>query len=198
VATFRLKGQDEICRETPKKCGKKYDERAMMNFLKRALLALLLLEFPVGVLAGEDGLRGPVTNLPLPRFVSMKAEKANVRRGPGLTQKVDWVFTRKNMPLQVVAEYGNWRRVLDIDGAGGWIHFSLLSGVRTVIVQKDYTPLRSSAAVGADPNAYAEQGVVAFLVKCRPRWCQIKVRGQWGWVLKTEIWGEAPDKIAKN
>ncbi|NOX41232.1 MAG: aspartyl-trna synthetase [Alphaproteobacteria bacterium] len=169
-----------------------------MSFLKCALLALLLIGLPAGVWASEDGARGSVTNLPLPRFVSMKADKANVRRGPGLTQKVDWVFTRKNMPLQVVAEYGNWRRVHDVDGAGGWIHFSLLSGVRTVIVQKDYTPLRSSAVVGADPNAYAEQGVVAFLVKCHPNWCQIKAGGQRGWVLKSEIWGEVPDKVGKN
>jgi len=141
--------------------------------------------------------RGPVTHLPLPRFVSMKATKANVRRGPGLTHRVDWVFERKNMPLEITAEYGNWRRVLDVDGAGGWVHYSLLSGVRTVLVKKDYTPLRQNPAVGAKPNAYSEQGVVAFLGKCLPQWCLVRAGAQKGWVLKSEIWGVLPDKMHK-
>jgi len=139
--------------------------------------------------------RGPVTNLPLPRFVSMKADKGNVRRGPGLSHRVDWVFTHKHMPLEITAEYGNWRRVRDMDGAGGWMHYSLLSGVRTVILLKDYTPLRITPAVGADPNAYAEQGVIAFLGKCLPEWCRVSAGGESGWVLKTEIWGVRPDEL---
>ena len=142
----------------------------------------------------EGARRGPVTNLPLPRFVSLKAAKANARRGPGLTQRVDWVFKLRHMPLRVTAEYGNWRRVEDMDGAGGWVHYALLSGVRTVMVRKDYTPLRSAPDVGAPPNAYAEQGVVAFLGKCLPAWCRIRAGGQRGWVLKSEIWGVDPDE----
>lgn len=141
--------------------------------------------------------RGPVTNLPLPRFVSLKADMGNVRRGPGLTHRVDWVFKRRNMPLEIVAEYGNWRRVVDIDGAGGWMHYSLLSGVRTVIVEKDYTPMRQNPAVGANPNAYAEQGVIGFLGKCLPAWCRIRSGGNRGWVLKSEIWGVGASETHK-
>ncbi len=81
--------------------------------------------------------RGPVTNLPLPRYVSMKAATGNVRRGPSLTHKIDWVFKRRGMPLEITAEYGHWRRVQDRDGAGGWVHYALLSGVRTVLVEED-------------------------------------------------------------
>jgi len=138
---------------------------------------------------------GPVTNLPLPRYVSMKAETGNARRGPSLTNGVDWVFTKENTPLEITAEYGHWRRVRDIDGAGGWMHYSLLSGVRTVIVQKDYTPLRMRPEIGSDPNAYAEQGVIAFLGECRLKWCRIKANGLRGWVLKTEIWGVGDKEI---
>ncbi len=144
--------------------------------------------------AGETQ-RGPVTNLPMPRFVSMKADKGNVRRGPGLTHRVDWVFKREDMPLEIVAEYGNWRRVLDVDGAGGWMHYSLLSGVRTVIVQKDYTALRASPDISAAPNAYAEQGVVAFLGDCLRHWCRITADRHKGWALKSELWGVYPDEI---
>ena len=104
---------------------------------------------------------GPETKLPLPRYVSMKASEGNVRRGPGMTHRVDWVFTRLNLPLQITAEYGNWRRVRDMDGAGGWMHYSLLSGARTVMVTKDYTPLRSLPDVGAGPGEIGDGPPVA-------------------------------------
>jgi SH3-like domain-containing protein len=65
---------------------------------------------------------GCVTNLPLPRFVSLKGNEGNARRGPGLTHRIDWVFTRSGMPLRITAEFENWRRVEDFEGAGGWVH----------------------------------------------------------------------------
>ena len=99
----------------------------------RAALAALLLVWrrrrsPAP--AAADPARGPVTNLPLPRFVSMRAESANARRGPSLDQRVDWEFVRRGLPLEITAEYGQWRRVRDADGAGGWVHHALLSGRR--------------------------------------------------------------------
>ncbi|MDA5556603.1 SH3 domain-containing protein [Shimia sp. MMG029] len=138
--------------------------------------------------------RGPVTNLPLPRYVSLKASKANVRRGPSRTHRIDWVFTRKSMPLQITAEYGHWRRVRDIEGAGGWIHYSLLSGVRTVIVQKDMLPL----AVRPDQTqatAHLELGVIAKLEECTLDWCRLKAGGYKGWVQKTDLWGVSAEEI---
>ena len=77
--------------------------------------------------------RGPVTNLLIPRYVSLKASEANARRGPSLSHRIDWVFKKKGMPLEIYGEYDNWRRVRDAEGAGGWIHYSLLSGVRSYI-----------------------------------------------------------------
>lgn len=143
----------------------------------------------------EELVLGPVTNFPLPRFVSIKRKKVNVRRGPSESHRVDWVYQLANMPLQITAEFGHWRRVRDIDGAGGWVHFALLSGVRTVIVQKDYTPMRTLPDVGSDPVAYAEQGVVAFLGDCGLDWCQIQADGHRGWVLKTELWGVDAEEL---
>ena len=92
--------------------------------------------------------RGPVTRLPLPRYVSLKGEEGNVRRGPSLSHRIDWVFHHSGMPLRVVGEFGHWRRVEDRDGAGGWVHYSLLSGVRTVIVDDDMLDLH----LGPDPE----------------------------------------------
>ena len=65
---------------------------------------------------------GSVTNLPLPRYVSMKASEGNARRGPSLSHRIDWVFKRRHMPLRITAEHGHWRRVEDRDGMGGWVH----------------------------------------------------------------------------
>ena len=70
----------------------------------------------------------------------MKAAEGNVRRGPSLTHRIDWVFKRRGMPLQITAEYGNWRKVQDRDGAGGWVHYALLSGVRTVLIESEMLP----------------------------------------------------------
>lgn len=139
--------------------------------------------------------RGPETNLPLPRFVSLKTAEGNVRRGPSLSHRIDWVFTRRDMPLQVVAEHGNWRRVEDRDGVGGWIHFALLSGVRTVIVDQDMVELRSRPDPQAGVVAQAEAGVIGRLGACLPEWCEITAGGEDGWVPKTAIWGVEPGEV---
>ena len=89
------------------------------------MVVLSLIFMGVSGVAVAETKRGPVTNLPMPRFVSMKAAEGNVRRGPSLTHRVDWVFKHENMPLKVVAEYGHWRRVQDAEGQGGWMHYSL-------------------------------------------------------------------------
>ncbi|MGJ8585279.1 MAG: SH3 domain-containing protein [Marinosulfonomonas sp.] len=139
--------------------------------------------------------RGPVTNLPLPRFVSLKASEANVRRGPSLSHKIDWVLRLRNMPLEVTAEYGHWRRVQDKDGVGGWVHYSLLSGVRTVMIETDLLPIYAKADDSAQVNAYLEAGVVARLGSCVPDWCRIRADGYRGWAHKDSLWGVLPDEI---
>ncbi len=137
---------------------------------------------------------GPVTNLPMPRYVSMKASEANVRRGPSLTHRIDWVFKRRDMPLRIVAEHGHWRRVEDRDGQGGWIHYSLLSGVRTVIVEETLN-IHSRPNTDAPINAVLEAGVIARLGKCDPDWCQLRSGGFRGWTPKTLLWGVSPNEL---
>lgn len=142
-----------------------------------------------------SAVRGPVTNLPLPRYVSLKAHESNVRRGPSLTHRIDWVFKRKEMPLEITAEFGNWRRVRDIDGVGGWMHYALLSGVRTVLVQEDLLAIYSMPDPESEIRAHLELGVVAKLGKCDPDWCRISADGQRGWAQKSALWGVTPDEI---
>lgn len=144
---------------------------------------------------GGGVIRGPVTNLPVPRYVSLKGSEGNARRGPSLSHRIDWVFRHAGMPLRVVAEFGHWRRVEDKDGAGGWIHYALLSGVRTALVTQDMVELRSRPHPDADIVARAEMGAIVRLGECNPGWCRISGGGQRGWVPKTSIWGVDPDEI---
>ncbi|WP_246082448.1 SH3 domain-containing protein [Rubellimicrobium rubrum] len=138
---------------------------------------------------------GPETNLPLPRYVSLKTDEGNARRGPALDQRIDWVFTREDMPLQITAEYGHWRRVEDRDGEGGWVHYSLLSGTRTVIVDQDEMPLRTRPDEGSQAVALLEQNVVARLESCEAGWCRISAGGYGGWAPKDAIWGVGADEV---
>jgi SH3-like domain-containing protein len=161
--------------------------------IKSALAALaMLVSLPQpSAFAGEVG---PVTNLPLPRFVSMKASEGNVRRGPSLTHRIDWVFQRRDMPLQITAEHGHWRRVEDRDGMGGWVHYSLLSGVRTVLVEQDMLNLHVRPDPNAPVSAALELGVVARLGDCDLEWCELRTGGFKGWAPKSRIWGVAPNE----
>ena len=165
------------------------------RFLGGGFLAAFLACFLAASSALQAAERGKVTNLPIPRYVSLKAEEGNVRRGPSLSHRIDWVFTRRNMPLEVTGEYGHWRRVRDRDGQGGWVHYSLLSGVRHVIVNSDLAPLRVKPDPDAVVNAYAEAGVVARLGDCTLDWCRIVAAGNSGWIEKSAIWGVDPSEI---
>lgn len=139
--------------------------------------------------------RGSETNLPLPRFVSLKSSEGNVRRGPSLEHRIDWVFRHRDQPLRVTAEFGHWRRVEDHEGQGGWIHYSLLSGVRMVLVTEAKTELRASPDEKAQINAIAEEGVLGRLGPCTVDWCEIKAGGEKGWVQKLRLWGVDPDEV---
>lgn len=138
---------------------------------------------------------GPETNLPLPRFVSLKSDDANVRRGPSLSHRIDWVFTREDMPLMITAEYGHWRRVVDREGLGGWMHYALLSGTRTVIVDRDMQPLYSRPDENAPVNALVEAGVIARIEQCTPDWCRLSAGGFRGWAPKSALWGVGAEEI---
>jgi len=138
---------------------------------------------------------GQVTNLPVPRFVSMKAAEGNVRRGPSLTHRIDWVFKHRDMPLRITAEHGHWRRVEDRDGMGGWIHYSLLSGTRTVLIEQDRLQLLARPDPRAPVAAEFEVGAIARLGACDLEWCYLRADGYKGWAPKTRLWGVGATEI---
>ena len=160
------------------------------------MVAALLTAAPLGALAVEPGAalvpeqtRGPVTNLPLPRFVSLKSNEANARRGPDQSHRIDWVYRRRDLPLRVTAEFENWRRVEDADGQGGWMHHALLSGLRTALVQTDMTPLHQRPDLDSAQTALLERGVIARVRACELEWCRLEVDSARGWAQKRHLWG---------
>ncbi|MEO1562302.1 MAG: SH3 domain-containing protein [Pseudomonadota bacterium] len=156
--------------------------------MKHLVLAALMAAGIAGAPMASDAL-GPVTNLPIPRYVSMKAEQGNVRRGPSLTHRIDWIFQHKGMPLRITAEYGHWRRVEDIDGEGGWMHYSLLSGLRTVVVNEDEVALYVQPDTGSVFRVKAENGAILRLSECDGDWCRVSSGRHKGWVQKASLWG---------
>ena len=142
--------------------------------------------------------RGPVTNLPLPRFVSMRAESANARRGPSLDQRVDWEFVRRGLPLEITAEYGQWRRVRDAEALGGWVHNALLSGVRTALVQGE-APVALRAGPTEEGGGAGDGGAGGGRAArgLRGAWCEIAAGGVEGWLPRAAIWGVGADETVE-
>ena len=169
-----------------------------MRAVKALSLSMLLMLAPLAAPSAraEEPVLGPVTNLPIPRYVSLRSNRINVRRGPGLDYRKDWVFRRAGLPVRIVDEYGDWRRIVDNDDAGGWVYHAMLTGRRTVLITAGRATLRESPADTAAATARAEEGVVARLRRCEPEWCEIEADGHSGWVRKADIWGVDADEVA--
>jgi len=133
------------------------------------------------------------SGLPLPRFVSLKKSKVNVRRGPSRQHPIAWAFTKKGVPVEVISESDNWRLVRDVEGSEGWIYQGLLSGERSVVV----APWEGEALLdirkkpGADSSVVArfEAGVIAEVRNCTGSWCRIESAGYEGWIAQNKVWG---------
>jgi len=133
------------------------------------------------------------SGLPVPRFVSLGAEKANVRNGPGKRYPIGWVFVRQGVPLEVIAEYEMWRKIRDKDGAVGWIHRSLLSSRRSAAIKgKKPSALHRQPDPKSDLIAQLEPGVIARILTCEDGWCRLDVGGRRGWILRARLWGVRP------
>jgi len=155
-------------------------------------LALLCLPIPPDGVAAADGVppaQHKGSGLPIPRFASLRSDEVNVRTGPGTRYPVDWVFRRKLMPVEIVAEYENWRKVRDWQGASGWVHQSLLTGKRGFVVSSKEANLYRTPAMSAEIVAKLEPEVMGEIRSCSGEWCRVSVSGVTGWIERTRIWG---------
>ncbi len=126
------------------------------------------------------------------RFVSLKAERANLRVGPGRRYPIEWVYTRPGLPLLVIANFDQWRWVRDHEGTKGWMHKSLLSVHRTVLIMEGVQTVHERPLSGSPAVLRAEAGVIANLLACEEGWCRIALAGEEGWVRETALWGVKP------
>jgi SH3-like domain-containing protein len=166
-----------------------------------ALAAALLAALPAA--AGPTGAigTGSVSGLPVPRFVSLKADRINVRAGPNRDQEVRWVYTRAGMPVEITAEFENWRRIRDWEGAEGWVYHSLLSGKRSAVVvptlKDELVPLYDSPDVEAAVVARLQAGVLGSLQSCTGTWCAFSGKGFDGWIRQDRLWGAYPNETVQ-
>ena len=158
--------------------------------------AVLALQPDTGRAAGEAA--GSVSGLPVPRFVSLKSDRVNVRSGPNKDQDVRWVYTRAGMPVEITAEFENWRRIRDWEGAEGWVYHSLLSGKRSAVVvpslKDDLVPLYESADADASVVARLQSGVLGQLKSCNGMWCAFAGKNFSGWIRQERLWGAYPNE----
>ena len=130
------------------------------------------------------------SGLPLPRFASLRSDEVNVRTGPGTRYPVDWVFKRKTMPVEIVAEYENWRKIRDWQGASGWVHQSLLTGKRTFIVPaKAGQPAQDAGDLGRGGGQARAGGDGRNPLLHRRLVPGQGVGGVSGWIERTGMWG---------
>jgi SH3-like domain-containing protein len=132
--------------------------------------------------------------LPVPRFVSLHADRVNLRTGPGDRYPIDWVFTRKDMPVEVTGQFEHWRRIRDWEGTQGWVHERMLTGKREVIVKGGVRPLYRQPDPAAAVVARAEPGVIGHLLECRAAWCRVEAGDVTGWVQRSDVWGVYPNE----
>ena len=138
------------------------------------------------------------SGFPVPRFVSLKSDRVNMRKGPGTDYPTAWVYRRAGLPLEVIKEFEGWRQVRDADGAAGWVLQSFLSGRRTALVLpwdiKQGTPvpkvaLRRDDSERARAVAMIEAGVIANLTSCDGRWCRVNIDKFQGYIEQKKLWG---------
>ena len=144
-----------------------------------------------------DAQAGRSTGLPLPRFVSLAVDRVNVRFGPGKQYPINWVFARKGMPVEIIEEFDTWRKIRDYEGEEGWIHSSLLSSKRMVMITGNVRDLRRTPGPDARVVLRAEPGVIGQLFDCEENWCRIEIEGRRGWLQRSEFWGTRPGEIVR-
>jgi SH3-like domain-containing protein len=159
------------------------------------VIALVLAALIGGAQAAEKSAE------PLPRFVSLRADTVNLRTGPGSRYPIEYVYHRKGYPLEIVAEFDQWRQVRDWQGTEGWVHQRMVNGARNVVIQGTQRILRASGEAGAAPVAKLDPGVIAHLLECSTAWCRIEVQNGAsdvkGWLSRNEIWGVLPGEVVK-
>jgi SH3-like domain-containing protein len=178
--------------------------RHIISKASALLLAALLGTAMLTATAHAQAAKGP-SGLPLPRFVSLKAKSVNLRIGPSLDYAVAFRYLKPGVPVEIIQEYDNWRRIRDADGTEGWVNQALLSGDRTALAapwmrgkgEEVFVNLRRDPQSTAPIIARMEPGVMLHIGECNGEWCHAETQGVEGWIAQGEIWGAYPGEAFK-
>lgn len=129
------------------------------------------------------------SGLPVPRFVTFKSNKVNMRVGPGREYPLSWVYKQQYLPVKVIAEFDVWRKVIDHEGTTGWVHGQLVTLKRYALIQSRLTKLYRKADFDSPVVAVADKGVIMELQTCAPQWCRVATDEVRGYVRREDIWG---------
>jgi len=170
----------------------------MYIVLKFIGLLVLLFLVPTDFIAAQVK-QASNSGLPIPRFVSLRSDKVHMRTGPGVRYPIDWVYIRRNMPMEIVNEFDTWRKVRDYQGTEGWMHKSMLSSQRSLAVTGQTRTLRYSADSGSSAVARIEPGTIGQIIQCKSNsgWCFLSFGKYEGWLRRVEIWGVYSDEKIK-
>ncbi|MCK5554925.1 MAG: SH3 domain-containing protein [Alphaproteobacteria bacterium] len=166
----------------------------LLSMMENKLLILLIITFFLCIIAPAYAKEIPASSL-IPRFMTFSADEVNVRTGPGQRYPIRVVFKKEGLPIEIVKEFDGWCQMRSKDGDEGWVHKSLLSSKRTVIVRGSTRTLFKKPKVGAMPVVKLEPGVIANLDRCNKEWCYLKAAGYKGWLERENIWGVYPDEV---
>ncbi len=170
--------------------------------LKNSILSVLVCVFTFGlsvpsVVFADDIPKNEIfrsSGLPLPRFVSLSNHETNVRAGPGQHYPIKWVMKRKGLPVEVVLEYDNWRKIKDPEGEEGWVFHTLLSGKRTALIHSEnpvyaYRDPYENESKKSIVTIELEPFVLVDIHTCKASWCNVSTSGLSGWVKRKSLWG---------
>lgn len=167
--------------------------RSKMIKALRVLLAAAVFFAPSLALSQQQN------KLTVPRFVSLRGDKVHVRIGPSQNHEIRWTFARAGIPVEIIAEFENWRRIRDSEGADGWVHQVMLSGRRTAVIRGNASaktiPVYERGQAQGRLIAELQPGVVASVRSCAKGWCRISGDGYDGFILQTLLWGVYPDEV---
>lgn len=143
--------------------------------------------------------KGSVTGLPLPRFAALRSDEVNLRVGPGPRYPVEWVYKRRDLPIEIEREFDVWRLVRDEDGIRGWVHQATLVGRRSFIVTGAERIMRASPDDHARPVAELMPGVIGRIRSCKQGadWCEVQVGEYRGWLKRADFWGTLPGEAVQ-
>lgn len=162
------------------------------------LIVLMVADMPPSIAQPVPAEAANVSGLPLPRFVSISAARANLRKGPGRQYPVAWILQRRHLPVEVIGEFEHWRKIREISGETGWVHKSRLSGKRTGMVVSGAKPGELTPgykdARKEKPVLLAEPGAIGEIRSCRGEWCVLRFEGREAWMPRESIWGVYPNE----